>query len=196
MHHTSLAAPVELRCSIPAIHRFIRTDLVARIVAVRFSPPPVRSPQRPCGHRGPKGPCGAILSSPTTPLSLALLRAIRRLTGWCCGRASPQPLTGGGMPAEPVEVEWQVAEDEQFSKVVRQGTTTATPEWGHSVHVEVDGLRPARWYWYQFKAGTETSPKGAPTPCRRRMPHRPRSSSRSRRVSISRPVITPRTRRC
>ncbi len=111
-------------------------------------------------------------------------------------RLAPQPLTGGGMPAESVEVAWQVAEDEQFTKVVRQGTTTATPEWGHSIHVEVDGLRPGRWYWYQFKAGTETSPKGAPAPCRRRMPPRPRCGSHSRRVSISRPAFTPRTSIC
>ena len=75
-------------------------------------------------------------------------------------RLAPQPLTGGGMPSEPVEVDWQVADDEQFSKVVRQGKTTATPGWGHSVHVEVDGLKPGRWYWYHFRAGGETSPKG------------------------------------
>lgn len=75
-------------------------------------------------------------------------------------RLAPQPLEGGGMDPVPVEVSWQVAEDEAMSKVVRQGTTVATPEWGHSVHVEVNGLRPDRWYWYQFKAGGEISPKG------------------------------------
>ncbi|HVU87466.1 MAG TPA: alkaline phosphatase D family protein [Pirellulales bacterium] len=75
-------------------------------------------------------------------------------------RLAPKPLEGGGMPAEPVEVDWQVAADEPFSKVVRQGKTTATPDWGHTVHVEVDGLEPGRWYWYQFKVGSETSPKG------------------------------------
>ncbi|MBI3463930.1 MAG: alkaline phosphatase D family protein, partial [Planctomycetes bacterium] len=75
-------------------------------------------------------------------------------------RLAPRPLEGGGMPAEAVEVSWQVAEDEQMTKVVREGTTTATPQWAHAVHVEVDGLRPDRWYWYQFKVGSETSPKG------------------------------------
>ena len=34
------------------------------------------------------------------------------------------------------------------------------PELGHSVHVEVDGLEPSRWYWYQFKVGNEVSPIG------------------------------------
>lgn len=75
-------------------------------------------------------------------------------------RLAPKPLEGGGMPFDPVEVAWQVAEDETFAKVVRQGKTVASPDWAHSVHVEVDGLKPDRWYWYQFKVGTETSPKG------------------------------------
>ena len=75
-------------------------------------------------------------------------------------RLAPKPLSGGGMPPEPVEVAWQVAEDEKFGKVVRQGTTVASPDWGHAVHVEVEGLQPARWYWYQFQAGGETSPVG------------------------------------
>jgi alkaline phosphatase D len=74
-------------------------------------------------------------------------------------RLAPSPLEGGGMDPVPVEVSWQVAEDEAMSKVVRKGTALATPEWGHSVHVEVDGLRPDRWYWYQFKASDEVSPK-------------------------------------
>jgi alkaline phosphatase D len=75
-------------------------------------------------------------------------------------RLAPLPLEGGGMPAEAIAVDWQIADDEAMSKVVRRGTTLATPDWGHSVHVEVDGLKPGRWYWYQFRAGDATSPKG------------------------------------
>jgi alkaline phosphatase D len=76
-------------------------------------------------------------------------------------KLAPRPLEpGGGMPAAPVEVSWQIAEDEAFSRVVRSGTVVANPEWGHSVHVEPAGLQPGRWYWYQFKAAGETSPKG------------------------------------
>jgi alkaline phosphatase D len=75
-------------------------------------------------------------------------------------RLAPRPLEGGGMPAEAVEVAWQVAEDEAMSRVVRKGTTVANPEWAHSVHVEVPGLAADRWYWYQFKAAGETSPVG------------------------------------
>src|SRR6476661_10209495 len=56
-------------------------------------------------------------------------------------RLAPEPLVpGGGMPREAVEVSWQVADDEGMSRVVRSGTAVANPEWGHSVHVEVEGL--------------------------------------------------------
>ena len=76
-------------------------------------------------------------------------------------RLAPRPLEpGGGMPAEPVEVSWQIAEDEALTRVVGSGTVVANAAWAHSVHVEAGGLKPDRWYWYQFKAAGETSPKG------------------------------------
>lgn len=75
-------------------------------------------------------------------------------------RLAPQPLEGGGMKPEPVEVSWQVCADEAMTKVLQKGITVATPDWAHAVHVEVAGLRPDRWYWYQFKVGGEVSPKG------------------------------------
>ena len=89
-------------------------------------------------------------------------------------RLAPSPLDGGGMPMEPVEVSWQIADDERFSKVVQKGTTVAVPDWGHSVHVELQGLRPDRRYWYQFKVGNETSPVGRThtTPTARSTPDR------------------------
>jgi alkaline phosphatase D len=76
-------------------------------------------------------------------------------------RLAPQPLApGGGMPVEPVQVSWVIAEDEGLSRVARSGEAVANPQWGHSVHVEVNGLQPDRWYWYQFKVGNHVSPKG------------------------------------
>jgi alkaline phosphatase D len=47
-----------------------------------------------------------------------------------------------------------------MSRIVRAGTATATPEWAHAVHVEVEGLKPDRWYWYRFKVGDAISPIG------------------------------------
>ena len=83
-------------------------------------------------------------------------------------RLAPAPLAGGGMPPQPVDVAWEVAEDQAFRTIARKGTALAGPQFAHSVHVEVDGLEPARWYWYRFHAGTTVSPVGrtrtAPAP--------------------------------
>jgi alkaline phosphatase D len=73
-------------------------------------------------------------------------------------RLAPVPLeVGAGMPPESCVVRWEVAEDESMARVVGSGTEIATPQWGHSVHAEVGGLRPDRWYWYRFKCGGEIS---------------------------------------
>jgi len=75
-------------------------------------------------------------------------------------RLAPDPLNGGGMPERKVPVQWQVATDEAFANVVREGATFARPELAHSVHVEVGGLQPAAEYFYRFRAGPELSPVG------------------------------------
>ena len=75
-------------------------------------------------------------------------------------RLAPRPLEDGGMTDAPVEVEWQVAEDEKFVRVVAHGTERATAELAHSVHAEARGLQPDRVYWYRFRAGTAVSPVG------------------------------------
>jgi alkaline phosphatase D len=36
----------------------------------------------------------------------------------------------------------------------------ASPELGHSVHVDLTGLEPDRWYFYRFRAGDAVSPVG------------------------------------
>lgn len=75
-------------------------------------------------------------------------------------RLAPEPLAGGGMPEAAVEVEWEIAADEGFRNIVRRGREVATPELAHSVHAEVTGLEPSRWYWYRFRAGRNASPVG------------------------------------
>ena len=76
-------------------------------------------------------------------------------------RLAPTPLEpGGGLPQRPIAVRWQVALDPQMRRVVQRGVALALPELGHSVHVELRGLQPSRWYWYQFKVGREESPIG------------------------------------
>jgi alkaline phosphatase D len=76
-------------------------------------------------------------------------------------RLAPRPLEpAGGMPMKVVQVEWEVAEDERFSRIVRSGVEPARPEFAHSVHVEVTGLKPSWRYWYRFRADGEVSPIG------------------------------------
>jgi alkaline phosphatase D len=75
-------------------------------------------------------------------------------------RLAPKPLEGGGMPMSIVDVDWEIARDARFLNVVQKGTTLARPELGHSVHVEVAGLEPARDYFYRFHVGDEVSQVG------------------------------------
>lgn len=76
-------------------------------------------------------------------------------------RLAPSPEDpGGGLPPVPVLVDWEIADDDRFSKVVQSGQTLARPELGHSVHVEVSGLSPGRWYHYRFRVGPELSAVG------------------------------------
>src|SRR6478735_8305879 len=72
-------------------------------------------------------------------------------------RLAPDPLNGGGMPPRPVAVHWEIALDDAMRRRVRYGTAAALPEWAHSVHIEVSGLEPDRWYWYRFRAGDAES---------------------------------------
>ncbi|MDB5429606.1 MAG: Phosphodiesterase/alkaline phosphatase [Caulobacter sp.] len=69
-------------------------------------------------------------------------------------RLAPQPLAedgGGGLSAD-APVTFEVAEDPGFRTVVRRGRARASAALGHSVHVEVAGLKPGRPYWYRFAA--------------------------------------------
>ncbi|WP_219463158.1 alkaline phosphatase D family protein [Nonomuraea rhizosphaerae] len=78
-------------------------------------------------------------------------------------RLAQQPLAEdgfGGMPQRPFAVQWQVYSDERARRVVRSGVAVATPEWGHSVHVELDRLSSDRDYWYRFRVGPYVSPLG------------------------------------
>jgi len=75
-------------------------------------------------------------------------------------RLAPDPLKGGGVPKQSVDVEWLVARDEAMKDVVRTGSAAAIPDLAHSVHVDVNGLEPNRDYWYRFRAGGMESPIG------------------------------------
>lgn len=86
-------------------------------------------------------------------------------------RLAPDPLAEdglGGMPDRRTEVEWQVSEDARFGRITTSGTVTTGRGAAHAVHVEAQGLRPARPYYYRFRHAGEISPVGrtrtAPAP--------------------------------
>ncbi|VXC29254.1 alkaline phosphatase D family protein [Nocardioides sp. AX2bis] len=84
-------------------------------------------------------------------------------------RLVPDPLApDGGMPRRGTAVEWQVAADSRFRRVVRSGSVRAVPALAHSVHAEVRGLAPDREWWYRFRWNGRLSPVGrtrtAPAP--------------------------------
>jgi alkaline phosphatase D len=75
-------------------------------------------------------------------------------------RLAPEPASPESTGVGSIPVGWRVATDDRLRNVVKRGTAAATPELAHSVHVEVDCLRPGRDYFFQFDAGGEESPIG------------------------------------
>ncbi|MEV0028336.1 alkaline phosphatase D family protein [Nocardia sp. NPDC050793] len=78
-------------------------------------------------------------------------------------RLAPDPFAPdghGGMMNHPVTVDYEVADDELFRRVVVRGSAVASRDLAHSVHPEINGLAPDRWYYYRFRAGSVISPVG------------------------------------
>lgn len=83
----------------------------------------------------------------------------RKVVIWT--RLAPDPLVEGfGMPSRPVTVYWEMSSDESFRRIVGRGAVDALPQYGHSVHVDVDGLQPHTYYWYRFRVRDQYSPVG------------------------------------
>ncbi|PVM88322.1 alkaline phosphatase D family protein [Caulobacter radicis] len=87
---------------------------------------------------------------------------------WTRLAADPIAADGQGGISAPIEVLWEVAADEGFRLIAATGRITADAASAHAVHVEVQGLRPGRPYWYRFTAAGQQSPVGlartAPAP--------------------------------
>jgi alkaline phosphatase D len=75
-------------------------------------------------------------------------------------RVVRDPYDAASLPRRPLPVQWEVARDASFRRVVRRGVALARPELAHSVHVDVRGLEPAREYAYRFRSGRHLSPVG------------------------------------
>ncbi len=60
----------------------------------------------------------------------------------------------------PLVVEWELAADPQFARIIQRGTVQTGPERDFTVKVLADGLEPGGRYYYRFRAGGATSPVG------------------------------------
>jgi alkaline phosphatase D len=111
---------------------------------------------------------GAAAAGAFAPVFLRHARAadVQRFS---IGVASGQPhaqgmvlwtrLMGAGLPDE-VDVSWELAEDEAFTRIAARGTEKAHVHDAHSVHAEPAGLKSARRYWYRFSALGQRSAVG------------------------------------
>ncbi|MET0280224.1 MAG: alkaline phosphatase D family protein [Steroidobacteraceae bacterium] len=76
-------------------------------------------------------------------------------------RLAPQPdQPDGGLPPQDWSLRYEVAADQGFRQIVARGRAIASARHGHSVHLTVPGLRPARDYWYRFMLGAHASAAG------------------------------------
>ena len=66
----------------------------------------------------------------------------------------------GGLPELLFLVRWELALDEHFSRGLRTGKVLASPEHGHSVHVQVGSLPSGTVFFYRFMTRDAVSPIG------------------------------------
>ncbi len=75
-------------------------------------------------------------------------------------RIAPEPFEPEQLGLVGFEVDWEVAEDPAFARMVARGNYLAQAHLAHSVHAEVAGLSPGREYFYRFRLGRYESPVG------------------------------------
>src|SRR5215213_5839732 len=75
-------------------------------------------------------------------------------------RLAPDPLNGGGLGDAGYRVRFEVAKDPSFLNIVQRGHTRVGPDEVHTAHVEINGLKPEREYWYRFESKQYESPVG------------------------------------
>ena len=76
-------------------------------------------------------------------------------------RVTPSDAASPGSGAGPaVDVVWEVAGDEAFTRIVRSGTVRTDAGRDHTVHADATGLAPYTRYFFRFRALGATSPVG------------------------------------
>jgi alkaline phosphatase D len=114
---------------------------------------------------------GALIPSPRAMATFGDLGGYPFVSGIASGDPGPDrvvlwtrlaldALGDTSLPQRRIPVAWEIADDESMRRVRRTGMTSSDPAQNHSIHVDLEGLRPGREYWYRFYAGGEASPVG------------------------------------
>lgn len=75
-------------------------------------------------------------------------------------RLAIDALNGGAMPDEDVDVLWEMSTNESFDDIVLSGIATASPQYGHSIHVIAAPANVTGLLHYRFRLGEYTSSIG------------------------------------
>ena len=147
------------------------------------SPVPGPGPARRDVVRG--ATVAAVVTAGATPFTRSsTAQAATGATGFLHGVASGDPLptavvlwtrvtpsadaTPGSGRGARVQVDWEVATDESFTRIVRRGRVSTGTERDHTVKVDATGLSPGTRYAYRFRSGGQISRTGwaatAPAP--------------------------------
>ena len=109
------------------------------------------------------GPTAAMSSKPTPdPL------ANKDIADFCHGVASGDPLANSVIiwtrispkVNAAIDVTWRICRDVEMTDEVNSGTFSTNADRDYTVKVDVDGLMPDSWYYYQFEAGDKKSAIG------------------------------------
>ena len=77
-------------------------------------------------------------------------------------RLAPDPLSSDGsapwgLEGRDIAVRYEISDEPSFKTLVQSGTAVAEHQYAYSVHLEVQGLKPGRPYWYRFQSGPAQS---------------------------------------
>jgi alkaline phosphatase D len=68
-------------------------------------------------------------------------------------RLIDEGLLASNLSNQPIEVKWELAQDEKFSQTIQSGISLAIPALAHSVHVEVNQLPSNQWFFLSLFSG-------------------------------------------
>ena len=75
-------------------------------------------------------------------------------------RLAIDALNGAAMPDEDIDVLWEMSTTESFDEITIAGIATASPQYGHSIHVIAAPANVTGLLHYRFRLGDYTSPIG------------------------------------